>query len=107
MTAFNADINVMGMSIAVPEDHDQAPGLKIHLTVGQLLPLDSGDGSPLQVPLGQISFSLGKDAATQMGQKLLEEAEKMPKESNLTVASPADMAKVQQAAEAAAKMKQE
>lgn len=105
MTAFNAEINVMGMSIAIPEDPNNNPGLKVHLTVGQLFPVDSGDGSPLQVPLGQLVFSLNKEAATQMGQKLLEEAEKMPKESDIKIASPADLAKAQETADATAQMK--
>lgn len=105
MTAFNAELNVMGMSIAIPEDPAASPGLKVNLTVGQLLPLDSGDGTPLQVPIGSLAFSLNKEAASKMGEKLIEEAEKMPEESKLTVASPADLANVQQAADVAAKMK--
>lgn len=105
MTAFNADLNVMGMSIAIPEDEAQPVGLKVHLTVGQLFPMDSGDGTPLQVPIGNLSFSLNKEAAKKMGEKLVEEADKMAEESKITVASASDLAKVQEAAEAVNKMK--
>lgn len=106
MTAFNAEINVMGMSLSVPEDEEAAKaGLRVNLTIGQVLPLDSGDGNPLQVPFGQISFSLNKEAAEKMGERLVEESQKLPSESKLSVASASDLANIQKTADAVSSMK--
>lgn len=105
MTAFNAEINVMGMGLSIPDDPKATPEIKVNLTIGQLLPLDSGDGQPLQVPLGQVSFSLNREAAEQMGQKLTEEAAKLPPTSKISVATAVDLENAKRSASAVSSMK--
>lgn len=103
--AFNTEINVMGVSLAIPENPEESPAIKVNLLVGHSLPFDAGNGQPLQAPLGQVTFSVTREVAEEMGQRLVDEAQKLPAASKIEVASASDLSKVAQTASVVDKMK--
>lgn len=101
MTAFDANITVGGLDLAVPGEEALKNGVHPHveviLTVVQPLPIAQGPGQPLIVPLGNLKFPIGRDQAVEFFKKGLEAAEGLPPESKLEIAS--DLTAAEQAAQ--------
>lgn len=92
MSAFDMTINVGRTAIAIPEAEavkaGEAPNaLDVILTVVQGLPFQQPGKPPVVVPLGNVKFSIARDQAIQFFKTGLEQAEALPPESRLTVAS--------------------
>lgn len=91
MSAFEARVNVAATSIAIPTEEQQEQGannVDIHLVVTVPLPFAQGPGQPpLQTQLGTIVYGLDRDTAIKFFKQGLEAAEKLPKTSDLEVAT--------------------
>lgn len=88
MSAFEMSINVGGYDYVAPdEDAVKAgapPRVETILTVVQILGMQ---GQMAAVPLGTVRFGLGKEDAVSFFRKGLEQAERLPAESKITVAT--------------------
>lgn len=88
-------IECIGVDADVPDDTQIEAGVPAHVMLqvvgGTDLPFASQPGSnrPLRVPTTSVRFSLTKEAATQLGDLLKEQAGKLPesKQSSLQIAS--------------------
>lgn len=83
-------IQPMGMNIVAPDEPGEGSYLQLVMVRGIPLPFaDPGTGEPIMVPTGQYRVPLDRDFAIQLGNKLIEEAEKLPetKKSNIQVAT--------------------
>jgi len=75
----------LGVNIATPPDGGTE--LEVIVLAGLFLPFDTGTGQPLPVPFAQIRFPMGRDFALKYAESLKTEAEKLPKQSDIAVAS--------------------
>lgn len=90
MTAFEMNLNVGGTAFGVPDPEDVKAGhapsaIDIHLTVIQVLPQQNGQMAGL--PLGQVKFTLHRDQAIDFFKTGLEQAEALPPQSKLAIAT--------------------
>lgn len=83
---FDVTVQPLGVSIATPPDGAGAE-LEVIVAAGIFLPFDTGTGQPLPVPVAQIRFPMGRDFALKYAESLKTEAEKLPKQSDIAVAS--------------------
>ncbi len=95
MTAFDANVNVVGTSIGVPTDEQLEAGapsvLEIAIKVGQQLPFSQGPGQPaVTAELGTMRFALERDMALEFFEKGLEAARTLPVKSSLDIATSLD-----------------
>jgi hypothetical protein len=102
VSAFSAELNVIGTSLGVPTEEQleagAEPNLEVNLIIGQTLPFSPGPGQPPVVaPLGQLTYRLAKDMAVEFFKKGIEAAEDLPEPSKLAVAT--DLASAEQAAQ--------
>ena len=83
MTAFNAVLNVSEIGIEKPSE--DADHLNISLTVAQLLPTQPSQA--VMIPLGTLKFPIERDKILRLAEDLKREGEKLPKPSDLAIAS--------------------
>lgn len=97
MSGFNLEVNVVHVEATPVPSEDEAEAIKVDLVIGQVLPIDTGNGQPLVTPLGQISFILDRERADKIAEAAshLPEARKLPKD--FTIAS--DLGQVEKAAQ--------
>jgi hypothetical protein len=86
MTAFSATLNVSNITVEKPSE--DADHLVVKLEVGQLFP--AGQNQAVVISIGSFNFPISGDKAVQFGEDLKREGEKMPKPSDLTIASNLD-----------------
>jgi hypothetical protein len=91
MSAFDSTWQTLGVSVGVPEDDGP---LELMLTVGNALPTPQG---PVPIPLGVHRFVFTREQAISLFEKGLEEAQKMPKKSDIVTAT--NMSSVEKVAE--------
>jgi len=102
MSAFEASVNVLGTSIAVPEEESIKAGapsvVEVILAVAMQLPFAQQQGAPpMMAHIGNIKYQLDRDSAIKFFRSGLEAAEKSPAASNLAIAT--DLSAVENAAE--------
>lgn len=95
MTAFDANVNVVGTSIGVPTEEQLEAGapsvLEIAIKVGQQLPFSQGPGQPgVTAELGTMRFALERDMAIEFFEKGLEAAQSLPAKPNIDIATSLD-----------------
>jgi len=79
--------------VQVPEESDIEPGtvplLTLQLVEGLALPIPdpNNPGQPIVIPAVEYSFGLAGETAIQIGTRLVEGGEKLPKPSRIAVAS--------------------
>jgi hypothetical protein len=99
MSAFDMQVNVMAIGVSAPTEEEQQQGrtqLDVVLTLAQLFPTPQGQAMP--IPLGTVRFPLGGEDAINVGRQFIEEGEKLPKTSDIQIAS--DIKGVEQIAKA-------
>lgn len=92
MTAFDANINVVGTSIGMPTEEQMNAGapavLELGLKVGQQLPFSQGPGQPpVTADLGMLRFTLDREVAIEFFEKGLEAAKTLPVKPNIDIAT--------------------
>lgn len=89
MTAFNADISVVGIQVIAPEENEDQTTLAVRLTMGQVIPQEGPNGTTVAatLPLGTLRFLLNKESSVKVGEELKIQGEKLKAQSDLTVAS--------------------
>lgn len=95
--SFDITLQPLGLNIATPPEGEDRTELEVIVVVGMMLPFDSGQGTPLMVPLGQVRFPMGREIAEKFAESLTTESEKLTKPSNIEVAS--DLSAASRAAE--------
>ena len=90
MSAFEISINVGNWGFAIPDPEAVKSGnvpssLDVVLNVVQVLGAQGGQIAA--VPLGNVKFTMGRDDAVKFFQTGLEQAEALPPQSQLTVAT--------------------
>lgn len=103
MSAFDSQINVIDIDVAIPEDvpeGDPIPFAQVSLVVGHLVPMMTPQGPQgAVVPLGVLRFQIDdQEKAQDAAVALAEAAERLPakaKPSGLSIAS--SMSDVEQA----------
>lgn len=79
------------VGLEVPSEEQLAEGanaLRANFTIGAVLPITMGPGQPpIPVPLGQLHIPLNREQAISLGESLIKEAERLPKESNIITAN--------------------
>lgn len=90
MSAFDMSVNVGNWGFVVPNPEavksgDVPSSLDVVLTVVQVLGTQGGQVAAM--PLGNLKFTLGRDDAVKFFQTGLEQAEELPPQSKLTVAT--------------------
>lgn len=81
---FDIGVQPLGANVAPTED-----GVELTVVLGIPMPFQDpqNPGNPLMAPMGQVRIPLAREFGISLGKKIAEECEKLPKESNLTVAS--------------------
>lgn len=81
--SFEISIQPIDINLAVPSDADLEAGanaLMIQVTMGMILPFQSGPGQPpIIAPLGIVKFPMAREQAEDLAVKLAEESQKLPK----------------------------
>lgn len=95
MSAFEISINVGNWGFAIPDPEaiksgDAPSSLDVILNVVQVLGAQGGQIAA--VPLGNVKFTMGRDDAIKFFQTGLEQAEALPPQSQLTVATDLNLA---------------
>lgn len=81
---FNADLNVMDMTLGVPtpealEAGDAEPNVEVGLVTGIALPIANPEtGAPVMVPGAILKFKLGKEDAIKLFEQGLKAAQELP-----------------------------
>lgn len=100
---FEIGFQPLALQVSAPSEDELRAGapseLMLHITGGVFVPVDSNPSSTqaYPIPAATFRFPLNKDAAKEAGQRLIEEAEKLPDKPNITLAT--DLSQVQQAAD--------
>lgn len=92
MSAFDASVNVLGTSIAVPDEESlkagAPPHVEIVLAIAMQLPFAQQQGAPpMMAHIGNVKYQLDRDSAVKFFQSGLEAAEGLPAASNLAIAT--------------------
>lgn len=93
MSAFSMKLNVGRTAIAAAPAEAIKAGeaenaLDIILTVVHVLPISAGPGQPpMMAPLGDVTFSIGREQAVEFFKTGLSAAEDLPPESDLVIAN--------------------
>lgn len=90
MSAFDISVNVGNWGFAVP-DHEAVKSGELPSSIDVVLNvvqvLGAQGGQIAAVPLGNLKFTMGRDDAIKFFQTGLDQAESLPPQSNLTVAT--------------------
>lgn len=101
MSAFETSLNVLGTSIAVPDEESLKQGapsaVEIVLAIAMQLPFGQQNTGPMMAHIGNVKYTLDRDSAIQFFKGGLEAAEKLPPVSKLDIAT--DLSAVENAAE--------
>jgi hypothetical protein len=97
MNALDISLTVLSAGLSVPSEEQLAAGadpvLEVALHVGIPLPFSQGPGQPPMIaPLAVVRYKMDRDAAVDFFGTAKEEAEKLPKPSQIQTASAADLA---------------
>jgi hypothetical protein len=87
MSAFDMQVNVMAIGVQAPSEEAQQQGhtqLEVVLTLAQIFPTPQGQ---MPIPLGTVRFPLSGEDAINVGKQFIEEGEKLPKTSDIQIAS--------------------
>lgn len=91
MSAFSISINVAQTSLGVPSpealESGAEPHVEVILSVAQMLPFAQAGQAPVMAHIGDVRYNLDRDTAIKFFQQGLEQAEKLPAPSKLTVAT--------------------
>ena len=82
---FDSTVQALDIRVLPPEEGDDVCTLLV--MVGTILPFALEPGKPLPIPLGVLRFPLNSENANNLAESLKTEAEKLPKPSNIEVAS--------------------
>lgn len=90
--SFDLTLHPMAINIVSPDPENLEPGqppvVELVITVGMMLPFQTGPGQPPPVaPLGNVHFPLQPSTAKQVGEKLSEEGARFPDRPNIDIAS--------------------
>ena len=103
MSAFDVSLNVLGTSLAVPDEEalkqGAEPNIEVSLAVALQLPFGQPGGAPMMAHLGNVKYILSRDTAVEFFEKGLEAAQGLPAPSKLTVAQESDMEGIAKAVE--------
>jgi hypothetical protein len=86
--AFDVTVQPIGFSLVTPEEGSDPQGIQLVVTVGMALPFERGPGQgPVLAPVANVRIPLTREAGLSMADAVREACEKLPKESDLTVAT--------------------
>lgn len=89
MPAHHTRLSIIQAAIVGPEEgkENETDSIKLILTSGTPLPVSADGTNPIVVPIGTYEAELSGDVAVQLGEKLVEEGQKIPKKSAIETAS--------------------
>lgn len=81
MSSFDTTLNPLGLNLAMPDEANidpENPSLQMVIAVGTIIPIDTGNGQPLPVPIGLYRVPIWRSLAIDLGHKLVEAGENLP-----------------------------